>query len=189
MIPGKSAYTSPSMDNVAFVAQMQGMSLQQEAEITPNHALFSWMEGDDIVLNNDVGAPKDGTPIVHSDYNLHSKMHLNGEATRNTRSVPINSSLQPPVASFTYPKKEFIPYKPKEPKVFMPLVLDVSEQLNKALAHVSLWDLLSIPKQKSRLREALSYDQKEIGAVAPPLLQMNGMDCHLVVSKMHPLSF
>lgn len=41
IIVDESAYTSPGMDNTAFVAQMQGMLLQQEAEITLDHALFS----------------------------------------------------------------------------------------------------------------------------------------------------
>lgn len=41
MTPDESVYTSLGMDNVAFVAQMQGMSLQQEAEIALDRALFS----------------------------------------------------------------------------------------------------------------------------------------------------
>lgn len=41
------------MDNVALIAQMQGISLEQEVEITPNHTLFSWMEGEDVVFGND----------------------------------------------------------------------------------------------------------------------------------------
>lgn len=57
IILDESAYKSLGMDNVAFVAQMQGMSLQQEAEITLDHTLFSWMEDDDTVLTIDGGTP------------------------------------------------------------------------------------------------------------------------------------
>lgn len=39
--PGSYVYTSSQMDNVMLIAQMQGMSLEKEANITPDHTLFS----------------------------------------------------------------------------------------------------------------------------------------------------
>ncbi|XP_059067909.1 uncharacterized protein LOC131858630 [Cryptomeria japonica] len=60
-----------------------------------------------------------------------------------------------PVVATAYPRKEFIPCKPREAKISVPLVLDVVEQLNKASTNVSLWDLLNILEQKNRLKEAL----------------------------------
>lgn len=108
------------MDNVAFVAQMKGMSLQQEAEITPDHALFSWMEDYDTVLTIKGGNSKNGTPMVHSDYNLFSKRHLTGKDASNIRSIPVNKPPELPVIVFAYPTKEFIPYRPKEPRVSRP---------------------------------------------------------------------
>lgn len=104
------------------------------------------MEDDDTVLTIDGGTPKDGAPMVHLEYNLHSKSCLTGEDASNIRSVPVNRPPEPPVIISAYPRKEFIPYKSKEPKVFTPPALDIVEQLKKAPTHVSLWDLLSIPE-------------------------------------------
>lgn len=66
--------------------------------------------------------------------------------------------------SSTYPRKEFVTYKLKIP---IPQILDVVEQLKKAPTHVSLWDLLSIPEQKNRLKEALFNGRKDVSGSTP----------------------
>lgn len=53
MNPDARIYTSLGMDNASLTAQMQSMSMEQEAKITLDHALFSWMEEEEIVLTND----------------------------------------------------------------------------------------------------------------------------------------
>lgn len=64
MSPDELVYTSSGIDNVAFVAQMKGMSLQQETKITPDHALFLWIEDEDVMLTNIASTSKDGAPFV-----------------------------------------------------------------------------------------------------------------------------
>lgn len=64
MAPDESVYTSLGMDNESLVAQMQGMSLQQEVEITPDHELFSWMEDEGAVFTNDASNSTEGAPFV-----------------------------------------------------------------------------------------------------------------------------
>lgn len=78
-------------------------------------------------------------------------------------------SKQPTVAS-TYPRKEFIPYKPGEPKASVPTILDVVEQMKKSLTNVSLWDLLSSLEIKNRLKEALSDIKKSASGNATKAL-------------------
>lgn len=116
----ESAYTSLGMDNAAFLTQMQGMSLQQEAKIANDHVLFSWMEDEDAVLTNGAITLKDGTPLMHSDYNLRSKRRLTKESTGSMRAVLVDRPPDQPVTNSAYPRKEFIPYKSKEPKVLTP---------------------------------------------------------------------
>lgn len=99
---------------------MQGMSLQQEVEIAPNHALFSWMEEEDAVLTNGAATLKDGTPPMHSDYNLFSKRHLTKESTGSSRAMPVDKPPEQQTINLAYPRKEFIPYKPKERKILTP---------------------------------------------------------------------
>lgn len=59
-------YPSPQMECVVLTTQMQGMSLEQESNITPDHALFLWMEEEEIVFANDTLISK--TSQVQSDY-------------------------------------------------------------------------------------------------------------------------
>lgn len=47
-------YDSSKMENSRFNMQIQGMSLEQELDIVPNQALFSWMEEEDVVFMNEV---------------------------------------------------------------------------------------------------------------------------------------
>lgn len=56
---------------------MQGMSLEQESKITPNHALFSWMEEEDDVFANEASTSKD--PQVQLDYNTQTKRRFTRE--------------------------------------------------------------------------------------------------------------
>lgn len=62
MVPDDLVYASPGMDNASLIAQTQGMSIQQEAEIAPNHALFSWKEDKDVMLTNDAATSNVGAP-------------------------------------------------------------------------------------------------------------------------------
>lgn len=59
-------YASPGMDNETLIAHMQGMSMEQEIEINPYHALFSWMEDEDAVLRNDAIELSSGASQVQS---------------------------------------------------------------------------------------------------------------------------
>lgn len=58
---GGYVYASP-MESAVLTLQMQGVSLEQESTIAPNHALFSWMEEEETVFANDTFISK--TPQV-----------------------------------------------------------------------------------------------------------------------------
>lgn len=86
------------------------------------------------------------------------------------RAMPMDKPPKKSVVNSTYPRKDFIPYKPKEMKILTPHVLDVVEQLKKDPTHVSLWDLLSILEKKKKLREALSHGRKDASVITPQSL-------------------
>lgn len=123
---------------------MQGMSIEQETKIASDHALFSWMEDEDVVLTNNAIASSLGAPQVQSDYNLRSKRYFMGENVGRQGRFNSDKFPKQPVVATTYLRKEFIPYKLREAKTLVPSVLDVVEKLKKAPTNISLWDLLSI---------------------------------------------
>lgn len=168
----ESVYVSPSMDNASLIAQMQGMSMQQEIKIAPDHALFSWIEDKDAVLTNGATTSKEGVPFMQSDYNLCSKRRFTRENMNTSRREPADKAPEQPAVVPTYPRKEFVPYKPREPKSSMPSILDMVE-LKKAPTNVSLWDLLSIPEQKNRLKEAMSDVGRSANENATKAIQIN----------------
>lgn len=138
---------------------MQGMSLEQEGEIFSNHALFSWMEGEDAMFTNDTSTSQ--TPQVQLDYFTRSKRRLTREhvlVIPQPKPVP-QKSLEPLVVVLVFQKQsEATVSKAKESKPQIAEPLNVVEQLKKAPTHVSLWDILAIPKQKTLLQEALEED-------------------------------
>lgn len=71
---------------------MQGMSIKKEAEIAPDHAIFSWMEGEDILMTNDATSSSSRDPEVKSNYNLRLKRRLTGENVSMPRKSSINSA-------------------------------------------------------------------------------------------------
>lgn len=107
------------------------------------------------MLTNGATASSSWSPQVQSDYNLRSKRCFTGENVGTQGRFILDKVPEQPAVATTYPRKEFIPYKPREAKTSVPSVLDVLKQLKKAPTNVSLWDLLNIPKQKNWLKEAL----------------------------------
>lgn len=69
------------MDNVVLTVQMQGMLLEQEAGISPDHTLFSWMEEDKQCLQMIHSYPK-----CHK-YNLTTTLTQRGD-------LPVNQLLR-----------------------------------------------------------------------------------------------
>lgn len=143
------------MESAVLTTQMQGMSLEQEFDIAPNHALFSWMEEEETMFANDAFISK--TLQVQCDYNTRSKRRFTGESIV---SHPINPQLksvsdQTPgtstVSSPSQPQKEIIIARTKEKKPLSLSPFNVVEQLNKSSANVSLWDILAILEQKTLL--------------------------------------
>lgn len=65
MSPDFGVYASLGMDNASLTTQMQGISMEQEVEFTLDHALFSWMEDEDVVLMND---PSPSSTRIHKCY-------------------------------------------------------------------------------------------------------------------------
>lgn len=53
------------------------MSLEQEVDIAPDQALFSWLEEEDVVYENETLMTS--VPLVWLDYNIRSKRRLMGE--------------------------------------------------------------------------------------------------------------
>lgn len=158
-----SVYASPGMDNASLITQMQGMSIKKETKIAWDHALFSWMEDKDARLTNGATTSSLGAPQVQSDYNLWSKRRFKGQNEGTQGRFILDKVSEQPAVATTYPRKEFIPYKPREARTSVPLVLDMVEHLKKSLTNISLWDLLSIPQQKNRLKEALLEVEKHVG--------------------------
>lgn len=145
MSPDVVGYASPRMDNATLMAHMQRMSMEQEAEITPDQALFSWIEGEETVITNDAPTLSNKMPQVQTNYNLHSKHRF----TRNLVIQKPKASVeklaeQPIVVSIFQKAKDFIPYKARDSKSYVPTILDIMEQLKKSPANASLWDILNI---------------------------------------------
>lgn len=155
------AYSSPGMDNATLTTEIQGMSLEQEAEIALDHALFLWMGGEETMFANGASSLKD--PKVQSNYNTCSNQRLTGESTVQQSKIGFDKTLGQPVVtqSFKQPKETASP-KPKEKKSLLPMYLNVVEQLKRALANESLWDILAIQEHKSLLREYLEEHDKSI---------------------------
>ncbi|XP_059070811.1 uncharacterized protein LOC131860415 [Cryptomeria japonica] len=121
------------------------------------------MENEDFVLTNGAATSNSGAPQVQSDYNLFLKRCFMGENISTQGKLAIDKAPEQPSVAITYPRKESIPYKPRETKAMVSSLLDVLEQLKKAPANISVWDLLSIPEQNNWLKEALSKVGKTSG--------------------------
>jgi len=71
---GPYQYRSPGVQNTTMIAQMQGMSVEKEGEISPEHVLFSWIEEEESVFINEASTSKN--PQVQSDYYTLSKRRM-----------------------------------------------------------------------------------------------------------------